>query len=37
MRLLTFAIAATALVGAIAQAESAPVGTRYVVGVSGMH
>lgn len=37
MRLLAFAIAAAALMGTTALAESAPAGTRYVVGVSGMH
>jgi hypothetical protein len=38
MRFLMLAIAATALVGVTALAESAaPAGTRYVVGVSGMH
>ena len=39
MRALTFAMAAMVLVAATALAESATpaVGTRYVVGVSGMH
>ena len=37
LRLMTVAIAAALLLGAVGPVAAAESGTRYVVGVSGMH